>query len=105
MGSIKVISYNVKGFHSPMKRKMILRQLKQTNCQIAFLQETHLSDAEHEKLKRSWADEVYFSFHPSGRKKGVSILIHRQVNFTLAKTHQDTEGRFILVNGSIYGWH
>lgn len=82
---------------------MILRQLKQLNCQIAFLQETHLSDTEHEKLKRSWADKAYFSLHPSGKKKGVSILIHRQVNFTLTATHKDTEGRIILVNGSIDG--
>uniref|UniRef100_A0A8C4NUS9 exodeoxyribonuclease III n=1 Tax=Dicentrarchus labrax TaxID=13489 RepID=A0A8C4NUS9_DICLA len=72
--------------HSPLKRKKILRQLKQSQCQIAFLQETHLSDV-----------EVYFSSHPSGRKKGVSILIHKQVNFSLVTIHKDTEGRFILL--------
>lgn len=102
MASLKVVSYNVMGLRSPLKRKMILGQLKQTNCQIAFLQETHLSDAEHEKLKRSWADKVYFS-HPSWRKKEMSILIHRQVNFTLSKIHKDTEESFILINGCIDG--
>lgn len=80
MGSIKVVSYNVKGLHNPIKRKKILRQLKQIKYDIAFLQETHLSDSEHEKLRKSWADKVYYSSHPSGRKKGVAILIHRQVN-------------------------
>lgn len=33
----------------------------------------------------------------------MSILIHRQVNFSLEKTHKDAEGRFILVNGSLDG--
>lgn len=103
MGSLKVISYNVKGLHSPIKKKKILNQLKRANCQIAFLQETHLSDIEHEKLKKSWADKVFYSSHQSGRKRGVSILIHRQVNFALTKVHKDSEGRFILVNGSIDG--
>lgn len=79
MDPLKVISYNVKGLHSPIKRKKIMHQMKQANCHIAFLQETHLSDAEHEKLKGSWADKVYYSAHRSGRKKG-SIHTHTQTN-------------------------
>ena len=103
MGSLKIISYNVRGLHSPIKRKKILNQLRQIGCQIAFLQETHLPDLEHEKLKRSWADKIYYSSHKSGRKRGVSILVHRSVNFTATASHKDTEGRFILVNGIIDG--
>lgn len=103
MRSLKVISYNVKGLHSPIKRKKILNQLRKNNCQIAFLQETHLPDTEHEQLKKSWADKVFYSSHQSGRKRGVSILIHRQVNFSLDSVHKDSEGRFILVNGLIDG--
>ena len=52
MDTLKDISYNVKGLHNPIKRKKILHQLKQANCQIAYLQETHLPDGEHEKLKK-----------------------------------------------------
>uniref|UniRef100_A0A3P8TGQ6 exodeoxyribonuclease III n=1 Tax=Amphiprion percula TaxID=161767 RepID=A0A3P8TGQ6_AMPPE len=103
MGSLKVISYNVKGLHSPIKRKKTLNQLRKINCQIAFLQEAHLSDIEHDKLKKSWADKVFYSSHQSGRRRGVSILIHRQVNFSSSLVHKDSEGRFILVNGSIDG--
>lgn len=103
MGSLKVISYNVKGLHSPIKRKKILHQLKRADCQIAFLQETHLSDLEHEKFKKSWADKIFYSSHQSGRKRGVSIMIHRQVNFTPKEIHKDSEGRFILVNGLLDG--
>lgn len=103
MGPLKVVSYNVKGLHSPIKRKKILNQLRKINCQIAFLQETHLPDIEHEKLKKSWANEVFYSSHQSGRKRGVSILIHRQVNFSPNLVYKDSEGRFILVNGSIDG--
>lgn len=102
MVKLKIISYNVRGLRGPIKKKKILKQLKQFNCQIAFLQETHLSDVEHEKLK-SWADKVYYSSHCSGRKRGVSILIHRQINFIKTLLYKDTEGRYILVNGVIDG--
>ncbi len=68
MNTLKVISYNVKGLHNPIKKTKILRQLRQVNCQIAFLQETHPSDAEHEKLK-SWADKVYYSLTAQGDRK------------------------------------
>lgn len=103
MGTLKTISHNVKGLHSPVKRKKIMLQLKQAKCQIAFFQETHLSDVEHDMLKKSWADKVYYSSHQSGRKRGVSILIHRHVNFIETSAHKDNEGRYILVNGLIDG--
>uniref|UniRef100_A0A3P8NIL1 exodeoxyribonuclease III n=1 Tax=Astatotilapia calliptera TaxID=8154 RepID=A0A3P8NIL1_ASTCA len=79
------ISYNVNGLHSPIKRKKILGQLKSFNCHIAFLQEMHLSDIERDK------------------KRGVTILVHRQINFTPLTTYRDPHGRYIVVNGSVDG--
>lgn len=101
MSTLNVTSYNVKGLHSPIKRKKVLLQLRQSTCQVALLQETHLSDVEHAKLNKSWADKVYYLSHCSGRKRGV-ILIHRHINFT-ETVHKGKEGRFILVNGIIDG--
>uniref|UniRef100_A0A3B5QIH9 exodeoxyribonuclease III n=1 Tax=Xiphophorus maculatus TaxID=8083 RepID=A0A3B5QIH9_XIPMA len=103
MSTLTVTSFNVKGLHSPTKRKKVLLQLRQSKYQVALLQETHLSDVEHTKLNKSWADKVYYSSHCSGRKRGVAILIHRQINFTETLVHKDKEGRFILVNGIIDG--
>lgn len=80
--ALRVLSYNVQVLNSPIKRKKMLTQLKQLHCQIAFIQESHLSDAEHRKLNRSWANQVFFSSHQSGRKCGVAILIHKMVQFS-----------------------
>ena len=101
--TLKVISYNVKGLNNPVKRKKILTQLKQLHCQIAYLQESHLSDEEHKKLNRSWASQVFYSSHPSGRRCGVAILVHKMVQFTLVSQYKDREGRYILVNGTVAG--
>ena len=67
------------------------------------MQETHLSDREHDKLSKTWADNVYFSSHTSGRKRGVAILVKRGLNFTYISHYTDSEGRYILLNGTIDG--
>lgn len=102
---VRLISYNVNGLRSPIKKKKIIRQLKQLGCDIAYIQESHLPDSEHEKLGRTWADKVYFSSHSSGNKRGVAVLINRRLNFTHISHYADTEGRYILVNGIIDGMH
>jgi len=46
------VSLNVNGLCSPVKQSKILLKLKRENIDIAFSQETHLMEVEHEKLKR-----------------------------------------------------
>lgn len=102
--SVKFCTYNVKGIHHPIKRKKLLSFLKKDKVQIAFLQETHLIDKEHIKLKRDWVGQVYYSSF-SSNSRGVAILIHKAIPFVLSSCKQDPEGRYILVHGTIYGMH
>lgn len=70
--------------------------LKRVNTDIAFIQETHLTDQEHRKLKREWVGQVYYSpFSSSGR--GVALLIHKKLQFNLINTHSDNTGRYVIV--------
>lgn len=50
--AIPVLSLNVNGLGNPVKRSKIINKLKKEKTLVNFLQETHLSEAEHEKLKR-----------------------------------------------------
>lgn len=59
MDKLKVVSYNISGINHPIKRKKIMNQLKRLNCSIALLQETHLNDIEHKKLRREWIGQVF----------------------------------------------
>lgn len=47
----------MKGINRPVK--CILSYLKQHKVDIALLQETHLTDAEHSKLRIEWVDQVF----------------------------------------------
>ena len=63
---------NVKIYYTGMKEK----------ANIVLLQETHLDDKEHEKLKREWVGQIYYSSF-STSKRGVAILINKNTPFTL----------------------
>ena len=102
INSIRFCTYNVKGIHHPIKRKKILTFLKKDKVQIAFLQETHLVDKEHMKLKRDWVSQAYYSSF-SSNSRGVAILIHRTTPFVLNTCIKDPEGRFVLIHGTIHG--
>lgn len=98
-GELKVLSLNVNGLGNPVKRAKIMTKLKKEKTQINFLQETHLSKAEHEKLKKFGLKNTYYSSHPSGRKRGVAILMSKATNFECQKEIKDKEGTYIIVKG------
>ncbi len=85
MALLNLITYNIKGINNPIKRKKILGQLKKMQCSIALLQETHLTETEHQKLKREWVDQVYSSSYGKRKKRGVAILFSRSVYFHCEK--------------------
>ena len=75
---------------------------KEEKTQINFLQETHLSRPEHEKLKKFGYKHTYYSSNTTNtRKRGVAILISNQVNFECQKEINDKEGRFVIIKGTI----
>ena len=67
---------------------------------IAFIQETHLSDTEHLKLRTGWVGNVFCSSFTS-KARGVALLINKKLNFQLNSVEKDRSGRFLLVNGTV----
>ncbi|XP_053571620.1 chondroitin sulfate proteoglycan 5 [Bombina bombina] len=95
-GSFKLVSWNIGGITSPIKRKLIISHLRKRNTNIAFLKETHLKTEEVLKLKCAWVKEVLAS--PSvGRKGGVAILLGKKLKYEILDTNTDTEGKLLMV--------
>ena len=73
--------WNLKWINHIIKKKKTLAFLKSSKVDIAFVQETHLNKKESEKRKCSWVGKA-FSGPGTGICRGVSILIHKAMNFT-----------------------
>jgi exonuclease III len=97
----KVASWNVNGLNNPVKRSRVMAKMRREKPQIIFLQETHLSKDEHEKLKQFGYKNTFYSSFKTGHKRGVAVLLHNSLNFELVKEIRDSEGRYILVQGRI----
>lgn len=80
MGQLTCISWNVRGVNSPIMRKKILTYLKRQNTDVAFIQESHLTDSEHLKLCKDWVGNVFCSSY-SSKSSGVPLLINKNLNF------------------------
>lgn len=80
-----------------------MNQLKTLKCGVAMLQETHLSEQEHLKLKREWVDQIFSVSYNGGRKRGVASLISKAVYFTNEGVIKDKDGRYVMVVGTIEG--
>uniref|UniRef100_A0A8C5PK30 Reverse transcriptase domain-containing protein n=1 Tax=Leptobrachium leishanense TaxID=445787 RepID=A0A8C5PK30_9ANUR len=99
--ALKLASLNVKGLNSPTKRRLLLRTLKSDKVDIAFIQETHLTKSTNISL----TDHIYTRAFVSGalsKRNGVAILIRKTCPFQLISQKVDSEGRYILLSGTLY---
>lgn len=86
----KVITLNVNGLHNPIKRSKTIAKMKREKQDIIFWQETHLSNIEHDKLRKMGFKNMYSSFE-RGNTRGVAILISNRVNFMFSSRITDKE--------------
>uniref|UniRef100_A0AAX7VBZ1 exodeoxyribonuclease III n=1 Tax=Astatotilapia calliptera TaxID=8154 RepID=A0AAX7VBZ1_ASTCA len=99
--NIKLVSLNVNGLNNPIKRSKVVTKLKKEKAQVIFLQETHLPQQEHEKLKRFGYKNTYYNSYRQSQKRGVAILIANSVQFECHKEVSDKEGRYLLIKGKL----
>lgn len=104
MFKLNVVTWNVRGLGHLIKCRTVLSFLKKSKASIVLLQETHMSSTDHFKLRRDWVGQVFSSSFKSN-SRGVAILIDKQVPFIFEKQILDSEGRYILITGSLFGQH
>lgn len=105
MGSmgVNVVSWNINGCSTPIKRKKILNYLKCHNTDVAYIQETHFeNENEALKLKRDWVGKIFHN-SVSSKSRGVMILINKRLNFVLLQQFKDENGRLLCLQALING--
>ena len=77
--------------------------MKKDKVDIIFLQETHLTNSEHVKLKRQGFNQVFSASYDKGHRRGVATLISTRVIFEKSSEIIDKEGRYNMVMGKLEG--
>lgn len=95
-----LVSWNIRGLGNNIKTGKVFSYLNSLKANIIFLQETHLCKDKEYKLKTNWISQVYHASFTS-QARGVAILIHKNVPFTLKSKVIDPNGRFVLISGHI----
>ncbi len=100
---IKVALYNVNGILNPIKRSKIMSKMKKEGVDVILLQETHLMEKEHAKLKRNGYNQIFSASYKTGHRRGVAIIISGKISFEKISVMGDREGRYIMVKGKLEG--
>lgn len=95
MDGLYVITWNVNGLNSPVKRTRCLEFLHSKKVALAIIQETHLKSSDvHRFQNRRY--KILSSSCASNRTRGVLILAARSLQITVHHTFSDDQGRFTL---------
>ena len=96
-GQIKSISLNVNGLGEYYKRKDVFEYLRQKKANIVFLQETHLTTKEENRIRSMWGYDCILN-GVTTNTNGVGIFFNTNFQYKINKVYKDLEGRYILVD-------
>lgn len=97
MAKVSIVSWNVQGLNSAVKRSLGF------NCPIRFTplicirQETRFLDSQVLGLNRAWVGSYYHATY-SSYSTGVSVLVHRLLPFQLLSIRTNPDGRYIVMH-------
>ena len=99
---INVVTLNTRGLRNIMKLKEVLTWLQLREAKLIFLQDTHTISESEYVWRQAWEGSFFFS-HGSKNSKGTCILIHESLPFTVHKSIQDKNGRYVIIDAEING--
>ena len=79
----------------------VLDYVTKLKADIILMQETHLLQTEDKTLTDPNFNQIFSSCYNS-RQRGVSILVHKRLLFTLNNMTTDPEGRYIIIQATIF---
>uniref|UniRef100_A0A9L0SSA2 exodeoxyribonuclease III n=1 Tax=Equus caballus TaxID=9796 RepID=A0A9L0SSA2_HORSE len=98
---VLIITLNVNGLNSPIKRNRVAGWIKEQDPTICCLQETHLSPKDKHRLKvKGW--KTILQANNEQKKAGVAILISDKVDFKAKQIKKDKEGQYITIKGTLH---
>ncbi len=101
MHTLNILSLNVNGLNSAVKRTRVLEYLHRKSISCALIQETHLKQSDVARFQNKYYKLIAFSC-AQNKTKGVLILVNRKLNLTVEHIGSDEKGRFVFIRCKIY---
>ncbi len=101
MHTLNILSLNVNGLNSAVKRTRVLEYLHRKSISCALIQETHLKQSDVARFQNKYYKLAAFSC-ALNKIKGVLILVNRKLNLTIEHLGSDEKGRFVFIRCKIY---
>ncbi len=79
MHTLNILSLNVNGLNSAVKRTRVLEYLHRKSISCALIQETHLKQSDVARFQNKYYKLAAFSC-AHNKTKGVLILVNRKLN-------------------------
>jgi exonuclease III len=95
---LSILTLNVNGLTSPIKRHHWTNWIKKKDPTICCLQETYLMNRNKHRLRMKGWKKIYQANGPQ-KQAGESILTSDKVDFKPTLIKQDKEGHYILIKG------
>ncbi len=96
MHTLNILSLNVNGLNSAVKRTRVLEYLHRKSISCALIQETHLKQSDVARFQNKYHKLAAFSC-ALNKTKGVLILVNRKLNLTIEHLGSDEKGRFVFI--------
>ena len=77
VGSLKVVSMNVRGLRNPRKRRTLFHAFKKDKYDIICLQETHLIESDLPMIKKEWPFPVHLVAGTSNSKGLITLFSNK----------------------------
>ncbi len=95
MHTLNILSLNVNGLNSAVKKNRVLEYLHRKSISCALIQETHLKQSDVARFQNKYYKLIAFSC-TQNKTKGVLILVNRKLNLTVEHIGSDEKGRFVF---------
>ncbi len=104
MHTLNILSLNVNGLNSAVKRTRVLEYLHRKSISCALIQEMHLKQSDVARFQNKYYKLAAFS-SAQNKTKGVLILVNRKLNLTIEHLGSDEKGRFVFIRCiGLYLW-
>ena len=97
---LKLMTFNCRGLQDYVKRRKVFHYMRDCNCDIVMLQETHSSVNDETFWKSQWGEHAWFASYASN-SRGVAILVRNSVSTKVNSCFKDPNGRFLILQAVV----